>query len=174
VAVAFKHRDDARRGMHWRGHVGAALLAFAPLGAALSAAGAPALAGVGLVVAATLATLPDIDERLPMQHRGWTHTVWFVAGMTLVASGLGAVAGGAVGRPLTITMVGGGAAAIALTSHLAADVVTPMGVRPFAPLWGWHYTFDLTPARNPRANATLLALGVAATVGLQAAVALAA
>ena len=134
--------------MHRWGHVGAALLAYAPVGAAVTAAGDPALAIGGAAVAVAVSTLPDADELLPLDHRGPTHTVWFVAACALVAFGLGAAAGGAVGRPAALPAVAGAAVGLSLASHLLADIVTPMGVRPFYPLSSWHHSLEVTPARD--------------------------
>jgi len=42
-----------------------------------------------------------------------------------------------------------------------------MGVWPFRPLSEWHYTFDLTPSKSPRANRLCFGAGslsVAATL----------
>ena len=154
--------------MHRWGHVGAALLAYAPVGAVVTAAGDPALAIGGAAVAVAVSTLPDADEFLPLDHRGPTHTVWFVAACALVASGLGAVAGPAVDRPAVLPAVAGAAVGLSLVSHLLADVVTPMGVRPLYPVSSWHHSFEVTPARNPRANAALFGLGSAALLAGQA------
>lgn len=154
------------------GHVGAALCCYAPVAAAQSARGEPGLALLGAGVAVACSTLPDVDELdlLPVDHRGPTHTVWFVALGALLAAGIGALAGTFVGRPLAVAATVGVAASVSLGSHLLADVVTPMGVRPFYPLSAWHHSFDLTPAKNPRVNVTLLAVGLAVTVASQAVV----
>lgn len=146
--------------MHRWGHVGAALFLYAPAGAVLTGGGEPSLAALGAAVAVAMATLPDADEPLPMAHRGYTHTIWFVA----VLAALAAVAGTvlewylAAGPLLAITV--GGATAISLLSHLLADSITPMGIRPFYPVSTWHHSFDFTPAANPRANTTMLGAGV--------------
>ena len=47
--------------MHYWGHVGAALLAYAPVGAAVTAAGASGLAALGAVLAVTV---PDVAALL--------------------------------------------------------------------------------------------------------------
>ena len=154
--------------MHRWGHVGAALLAYAPVGAVVTAAGDPALATVGAAVAVALSTLPDADEFLPLDHRGSTHTVWFVAACVLVAFGLGAAAGPGVGRPAALPAVAGAAVGLSLVSHLAADLLTPMGIRPFHPVSSGHYSMQVTPARNPRANVALFAAGTAVLAGSQA------
>jgi inner membrane protein len=154
--------------MHRWGHAGAALLAYASVGAAVTAAGDPALAVGGAAVAIAVSTLPDADELLPLDHRGPTHTVWFVAVCALAASGLGTVAGPPVGRPAALPAVVGAAVGLSLVSHLLADVVTPMGVRPLYPVSSWHHSLEVTPARNPRANAALFGLGSAALLAGQA------
>lgn len=74
--------------MHKPGHLGASLLAYAPLMALLIALEQPLTAFVGLGVAGSLAMLPDIDQRLPrIKHRGASHTVW-----TPLAVGVGVAA----------------------------------------------------------------------------------
>ena len=107
--------------MHRWGHVGAALLAYAPVGAAVTAAGAPGLAALGAVVAVTASTVPDVDEFLPVAHRGPTHTVWFVVDCTLLAGGVGAAVGPGVGWPVALPAVVGAAVGLSLASHLLAD-----------------------------------------------------
>jgi inner membrane protein len=145
--------------MYRLGHAGAALCCYGPVAALLSAGGDPTLAAVGTAVAVGLSSLPDVDEVLPIPHRGPTHTVWFVAACSLLAAGLGVVAGARLGNPSVLATVFATATAISLVSHLLADSITPMGIRPFAPLSGWHHSFDLTPAANPRANAALFGAG---------------
>ena len=158
--------------MYAPGHVGAALFCYAPVAAALSRDGEPALAIAGAAVAVALSTLPDADELavVPVDHRGPTHTVWFVVVASFAAAAFGALAGLVVGRPDALGVTVGVAAAVSLTSHLLADIITPMGVRPFSPLSEWHHSFDLTPAKNPRANTTMLVVGLAVTAAGQAAV----
>lgn len=72
---------------------------------------------------------------------------------------VGAVVGATVGRPSGLAAAVGAASAVSLGSHLLADSITPMGIRPLYPLSTWHHSFDLTPAKNPRANVALLAGG---------------
>ena len=168
--------------MYWRGHVGIALLAYAPVAGALRIAGEPGLATLGAVVAVAFATLPDADEWLPVAHRGPTHTVAFaVAAGALVAlaTAVAPLAGGGLALaaaaptatalpPWTPAFVGG-VATLSLCSHVAGDAITPMGIWPLRPLSERHLTLDLTPAANPRANRLFLGIGVAAialSVGL--------
>ena len=157
--------------MYKTGHYGVALLAYAPLGATLLAAGfeVGALAGGAVVVA--LSGLPDVDRRVPfVDHRGSTHTIWFALVIGVALGGLGAAVSG--------TLIGVSSAAaggfgfvvgtLAMVSHLLGDVVTPMGVTPFWPVSNAHYTLSLTRADNPIANYLLLAGGLAVTVGVLA------
>ncbi|WP_123619442.1 metal-dependent hydrolase [Halorubrum sp. CSM-61] len=159
--------------MHWRGHVGIALLAYAPVAAAVRAAGEPELAALGAAVAVGFSTVPDLDHRMPVAHRGPTHTVAFAVAAGAFAALAAAVAlsagdwtvfaaGGETALPPWTPAFVGGVATLSLCSHVAGDAITPMGIRPFRPILKWHVTFDLTPAANPRANRLFLGIGVAA------------
>lgn len=151
--------------MYKEGHVGAALLAYAPLGALAVAVGDPALARAGAVTAAGLAMLPDVDMRLPfLKHRGPTHTVWFAVACGLVSGVLGgytALAGG-VRAALATGAFTAVVATLTVLSHVLADALTPMGVRPFTPWSNRWYSLHVTRASDPRSNRLLLVAGVAA------------
>lgn len=159
--------------MYWRGHVGIALLVYAPIAGVVLAAGEPGLAVAGVLLAVTFATLPDADQFLPIPHRGPTHTLAFAIGMGILV----AVAAAVIDPAITPTVLApsvvpttpwwtpaflGGVTTLTLFSHIAGDALTPMGIRPFRPISEFHYTMDLTPAKNPRANYLFLAAGVAA------------
>ena len=153
--------------MHWQGHVGAAAIAYAPLGAWLATTGDQRLAVVGLLVAVSLSTVPDVDQYLPIDHRGVTHTVWFVAAGAIVTGLTGYAGATLVATNASVAgSILGAVAVIALTSHLVADVLTPMGIRPFEPLSSASYTFELVYSKNRRANRMLLAGGGVAVVVL--------
>lgn len=154
--------------MHREGHIGAALLAYAPVGAVVLALGFDTYALGGGVVAAGLAMLPDYDQRVPgLAHRGPTHTVWFA----LAVGTLLGIVGGLAGRPTGLAAVvalgtfGFATGFLTVVSHILADALTPAGVRPFAPYRTRHYSADLTRASNPVANYALLAVGAVA-IGL--------
>ncbi|RLM63264.1 metal-dependent hydrolase [Halorubrum sp. Atlit-8R] len=150
--------------MYRKGHVGASLVVYAPLGFLVTALASIEVGAAGAVGVASLAMVPDLDMRVPfVKHRGITHTVWFAL---LVGIAFGA-AGLAVGlrSGLVEALLFGGAGflfgVVTIGSHLLADALTPMGVRPFAPLRDTEYTLDLVAAANPLANYALLGLGVA-------------
>lgn len=152
--------------MHREGHIGAALLANAPLAFVLLVVGATELAlGVG-VVAAGGAMLPDYDMRIPgLEHRGITHTVYFVALAGVVGALGGAILGWVrSGLPGALLLGGLGLAVGVLTygSHLAADMLTPAGIDPWND--GNTQTLDVARADSTIANYTLLGLGVGAAL----------
>lgn len=156
--------------MYWPGHVGAALLLYAPVGTALNARAGTVLAAVGTGTAVLFSTLPDIDKQLPVEHRGPTHTLWFAAGVAVAAGLIGLLGGVAFGAPTALGVVAGTAAFISLCSHLLADSITPMGIAPLVPLVAWHHSFELTRAANVTANLVLLTLGLFTTAGVHAVV----
>ncbi|WP_049920277.1 metal-dependent hydrolase [Halobiforma nitratireducens] len=153
--------------MYQTGHYGVALLAYAPLGAVVALAGSPGGAIVGGLVCVGLSTLPDFDHRLPMvEHRGPTHTVAFAL---LVGAALAAAAAILVESPSPLIDVGFVAfsfvvGVVSIGSHLLADALTPMGVRPFWPVSDRHYSLGVTHAGNPVANYALFGVGVGMAV----------
>lgn len=149
--------------MHREGHVGAALLVYAPLGLVATVVAGTELALLGAVVAAGLSTLPDVDVRLPLaRHRGPTHSLAFALLVGLVLAAVGGAGGihrgllSGLGGATFGFLVGAGT----IVSHLAVDVITPMGIRPFWPVDSRHYSLALTPSANPIPNYALLAIGV--------------
>ncbi|WP_424016011.1 metal-dependent hydrolase [Halorubrum xinjiangense] len=149
--------------MYRKGHVGASLVVYAPFGFLVTVLASIEVGLVGAAGVASLAMVPDLDTRVPfVKHRGITHTVWFAL---LVGVAFGAV-GVAVGlqRGVVEALLFGGAGflfgAVTIVSHLLADALTPMGIRPFAPVRDAEYTLDLFTAANPLANYALLGLGV--------------
>ncbi|MDZ5811036.1 metal-dependent hydrolase [Halorubrum sp. AD140] len=152
--------------MYWRGHVGIALLAYAPVAGATLTVGEPGLTLLGGGLSVAVATLPDVDQQLPGPHRGPTHTLAFAFAAGLLAGVLAAVAlAGGAGHAIpgwTPAFVGG-TVTLSLCSHIAGDAITPMGIRPFRPLSTAHYTLDLMPAKNPRANRIFLVAGLLST-----------
>ncbi|WP_136588938.1 metal-dependent hydrolase [Salinigranum halophilum] len=154
--------------MYRNGHYGVALLTFTPVGVALVMTGLVDLAFVVGAGALWLAMLPDLDHRVPgLSHRGVTHTVWFA----LLLGGVLGAAGVAVGRlglgapygPETLGAVGAAVGLVSVGSHLLADVLTPMGIRPLWPLSGRKFTLSLWTADSTLGNYSLLSLGVFVT-----------
>ena len=148
--------------MHRKGHVGASLVVYAPLGFLVTALASIELGLVGAAGVASLAMVPDLDMRVPfVKHRGITHTVWFAL-LVGVAFGTGGLALGLQSGVAEALLFGGAGflfGAVTIVSHLLADALTPMGIRPYAPVRDDEYTLDLFTAANPLANYGLLGLG---------------
>ncbi|WP_339103411.1 metal-dependent hydrolase [Haloterrigena salinisoli] len=153
--------------MYQVGHYGTALVAYAPLGTAVALAGHETTAILGALACVALSTLPDCDHRVPLvEHRGPTHSLAFAL---LVGAGLAGIAAMLVdaGSPLLgVGLVGFAFAvgALSICSHLLADALTPMGIRPLWPLSNRRYTLAVTRAANPLANYALLGVGVGAVL----------
>jgi inner membrane protein len=80
--------------MYRRGHHGVALLVYAPIAYVLLDGNRLILAAVGAALMFSLATLPDIDQRIRfVKHRGATHTVLFALVVGVVLAGLGWLVG---------------------------------------------------------------------------------
>jgi len=157
--------------MYRLGHVGAALVVYAPVGLALLLADLPGLAVVGGALSFSLASLPDVDHKLPLvSHRGVTHTFLFAIAVGLAIGAAGWLLGGTVDFATSAQfaafgfVVGTGT----IVSHLFADAITPMGVTPFCPVSGRHYTLGLTRADNTVANYLLLTVGLLAVAAVLA------
>ena len=145
-----------------KGHVGASLVVYAPFGFLVTALVSIEVGLVGAAGVASLAMVPDLDTRIPfVKHRGITHTVWFALLIGL-AFGLVGLAVGLQTGVVEALLFGGAAflfGAVTIVSHLLADALTPMGIRPYAPVSDTEYTLDLFTAANPLANYGLLGLG---------------
>jgi len=151
------------------GHYGVSLLAYAPVGATLVGAGRADLAFVGGAVVLWLATLPDVDHRLPfVEHRTVTHTIPFALLIGAAVGGVAYVGAAALpdlfGSSETAGALGAFLGTYAIVAHLLGDVVTPSGIPLLWPLTGRSYTLSLWTAKNRVANYGLLALGVFVTV----------
>jgi len=155
--------------MHREGHIGMALLFYAPVGFITAIVTTLELAALGVIVPVGLAMLPDIDMKLPgVKHRGITHTIHFAAMVGLILS-LGGVLLGWSAGPLAALMVGLFGVitgSMAILSHIVADALTPAGVDMFHN--GESLRYDIARARNPIANYSLLVLGVAACLAAAA------
>lgn len=160
--------------MNRDGHLGAALLAFVPIGLTMMEAGAGGLALVWAAVAASLTMVPDHDQRVPfVSHRGVTHTLLFAVGFGLA---VGAVTGAfaeaghiqvgpsfvvldhRVGPLQTVGFVVG---TVTVLSHLAADALTPAGVPLLWPLSDHRFSLGLVAADDVLANYGLFLAGLA-------------
>ncbi|WP_222918909.1 metal-dependent hydrolase [Natrinema sp. SYSU A 869] len=154
--------------MYRDGHAGFNALLYAPFVPLVSASYSLEAALWGAVLALAAATLPDFDQGIPwIDHRGPTHTVWFAllfgliagAGTVLVArSSFGSGGGFTFGFGFVIGTCG-------ILAHLVGDVVTPMGISPFAPVSRAHMTLNWFKSKNEGLNRAFLLVGSAALLG---------
>lgn len=150
------------------GHLGVALGAYAPIGFATTVAGYRELAFLGAGLAVAVVMLPDVDVKIPLlPHRSYTHTVWFALLVGVACGAIPVLAGQSVGGvpPSSIAALAGITGATTVCSHVAADALTPMGVRPFAP-FGGHYSLGVVGAANRTANLVLFLAGVGTFLGV--------
>ncbi len=154
--------------MYQKGHYGAALLAYAPVGFVVTVAGFQALALAGGAVAVALAMVPDFDTRIPfVDHRGPTHTVWFAVLVGFAVGAAGFLFGQGLGVASTVALAGFGflVGFVTICSHIAVDSITPMGVTPFTPFSARHISYDIVLAKNRVANWLFLTAGALVATG---------
>lgn len=157
--------------MHREGHIGLGLLLYAPLAYHFTSTSQLTLMAVGLIAAAVHSYAPDFDLWLPgVRHRGLTHT--FLGGLIAAAlTVLIVVATIALGyttlRPSLVEYVSIAGftfliSYVGFLSHLAGDVLTPMGIQPFRPWSTRTYSLNLVYASDKTANEQLAYLGALA------------
>lgn len=155
--------------MHRSGHLGFALLCWAPIALQLTEAGALSLALAGGVVCVSLTQLPDLDLSISLlRHRGPTHSISFALAVGAVcARAFGSLedwlietlrvepasldlAPAAPVAPLVpespVAAVGGLAGVVAVGAHVVADSLTPAGVEPLWPINRDRYSLSLVDA----------------------------
>lgn len=147
--------------MYRGGHIGLNALLYAPFLPLVSRSWSVELAVIGAVFTVGLANLPDIDQPLPwIRHRGPTHTIWFA-----ILIGLLTGVGTAFFVDLNLSFYFGFVVGTcSILAHLAGDIVTPIGISPFAPLSRIHVTLDWFKSKNVRVNRILLLLGSIALI----------
>lgn len=140
--------------MHKTGHQGVNLIVASIATVLLYGTGnSQYILPVGIIIVA-LAGLPDIDMKLPIKHRGITHTIWFIA---LTGAGVGGATYALFASP-ELALAIGGATALGIFGHILGDVITPMGVQPFYPI-GNTYSLGVVRAGNVLANWGLVIVG---------------
>jgi len=158
--------------MFREGHLGVTLALSVPIVGVLAAAGHWELAGFVFVIVFASEPLPDLDSTpyVSLPHRGPFHSIVFAAGVGLLASALGFVFGTVFETftPTVAVIVGGLSAFYGVCTHLVADVINPLGIRPFWPLSDRCYRIPepdgICKADNPIANVLFLFGGILLTL----------
>ncbi|MCD6324482.1 MAG: metal-dependent hydrolase [Desulfurococcales archaeon] len=105
-----------------------------------------------IIASTALSTLPDIDIRLRITHRKYTHNIFF-----------GLAAGVALGLAthwLGIGfLLGFASAVVGVGTHLLADLMTYRGFNPVAPLGGGVRSLKLFRSSNRAVNDAFLVAG---------------
>ncbi|MFB6152417.1 MAG: metal-dependent hydrolase [Haloarculaceae archaeon] len=153
--------------MYPAGHYGMALLAWAPVAAALVGSGHEVAALAGVVGVLVLARVPDYDRHVRgLTHRGVTHTIPFALLVGALLGSVGFLLGAALAGAPPLALGGFGllVGVISTGSHLLADVLTPIRIAPFWPVTSADCSLGVVEPDSWGGNYGLLALGVAATV----------
>lgn len=154
--------------MYRPGHYGMVLLLYSVVGHALLSRrhDSHALAGTALVLLVTMT--PDWDMYVSwLPHRGPTHSVGFALVVGAVCGLLVVLGSRYLGqRSRTSARLGiwaTGLGTFSVLTHVLADAINPVGVRPFYPFSDMHVTLNLVPASDPVWNTGLLAVGLLVT-----------
>lgn len=158
--------------MNRPGHLGVSLLLYAPATYFLVLRDLTVVWGLGLLGVVFWSYAPDVDMKLPIPHRGPTHTVLAavvagvltgVAAVYLASLGVGGsgefVLGSALQAYSAAAVFGFGVGVLGVVSHIVGDWLTPMGVRPFWPFMNGSYSLGLVGAGNRLANQLLSLVG---------------
>ena len=139
--------------MRAEGHYGFAALVLSPLAYAATLTGMnPRDATTMLFLAISLSTLPDIDLRLRVKHRGPTHSAIFAC---IIGLGMGALLSYS-GLPFYLGL---SATILASLTHLAADALTYRPFNPLYPLADLRVALRLVRADDPVVNYGFMKLG---------------
>lgn len=179
--------------MYRRGHVGVAMLAYAPIGFVLLRERQLGLAIAGLLGVLAVEPLPDNDMWIPgLNHRGTSHSLLCALLVGTVLGALGWVIDDQLGTFLAsldqstvgpfvgvfdivgeqlrdlderaLAMFGFAVGSFGIFVHLLADAITVYGIQPLLPLSGWRLSFSTLRADNSFANNALFAVGAGALV----------
>lgn len=160
------------------GHLGISLLLSAPFAYILYAGEPTAILALGVTGVVFWSLLPDVDQLLPIPHRGPTHSFVAagIAGLVTATLAAALVATGGDGYPafspestfhasLVAAGFGFGIGALGVVSHLLGDVITPMGIRPWWPRSSRKYSLSLVLSADIRANLALAYAGTLVLIG---------
>lgn len=144
------------------GHVGTALIVYAPVAYVLLRFDNDRRMWFGVLVLLGVVMGPDVDMYVAgLAHRGITHTVWTALLVGILVAG---IAWGFIpvarARRISVAVFGFQVGALGIIVHLLGDVVTPMGIRPLYPVYREPYSIELVLATDAQANTGLLIAGV--------------
>ncbi len=136
--------------MNPRGHIGLNLIITSLVAYALGMRGL--YVNSIIILSTALSTFPDIDIRLRIAHRKYTHNLFLAAIIAFFIGYLTHVIG--LGFNLGFWSVFAG-----MTTHLIGDLMTYRGFNPLAPIGERNYSLKLFKSSNKAVNDTFLVAG---------------
>jgi len=137
--------------MNWRGHAGLNLAVLSVVGMLFNFYDIHY--SIIVAVSTIFSSLPDIDLKLEIGHRKYTHNILFA----LIFSALFGYATYYVIHDFTL---GFSIMFSALIIHIVGDLMTYKPFNPFAPFTRGSYSFKLFRSSSKTVNNALMALGV--------------
>ena len=145
--------------MRAEGHVGFSLILSCPLMLYLTRGGIFNIQTsiVALMVIASVSTVPDLDIRLEIKHRYYTHNITFTTILSAVIAYIASKAGISFIQAFIVCFLG-------IVSHLLIDLFNYVGLPLAYPLSKKRYSLKIVTARNRAANKALFTMGVTSLV----------
>ncbi len=143
--------------MHKKGHIGINALLYSPIAFALSYYGYIQYAIAGGILIWFFSGIPDIDQKIPnVTHRGpVTHSVFSAIGASILTTAPLFT----ITQNTTTLLFAAGISAFIILGHMIGDVITPAGIKPFAPYKDYEANIVVCKAKNPIANLGFFAFG---------------
>ena len=136
--------------MNWRGHAGLNLAVLSIIGMLFNFYDIHY--GIIVAVSTIFSSLPDVDLKLEIGHRKFTHNVWF-------ALAFSALFGYGTYYIIHDFTLGFSIMFSALIIHIVGDLMTYKPFNPFAPFTHGSYSFKLFKSSSKAVNNSLMVLG---------------
>lgn len=140
-------------GTDGKGHAGLNLLVTSSTALALGLSGW--LVNAVIILSTILSTLPDIDLRLELPHRKYTHNVLFA----LLAGSAAGIVTSVLGFGFELGFY---SVCVGVLTHILGDLLTYRSFAPLYPLVRRRFSFRLFHSSNKYVNSIFLLLGSAA------------
>ena len=145
--------------MHAKGHFGLTLLVLSVFSIPIGFGPDNVMIFI-IIISAGLSSIPDVDIRLGIKHRGLTHNILFAI---IIGILFGILFGYSSG--LVYGLIGFVSGFLGVMLHLLGDLMT---YQPFKPLWPFdkrEISYGFFAAKSKTANKGFLTLGIVAFMG---------
>jgi len=136
--------------MNWRGHAGLNLTVLSVIGLLFDIYGINYY--VIMVISTALSSLPDIDLRMEISHRKYTHNIFFALVLSVMF-------GYVTYYVIHDFYLGFSVMFTSLVIHIVGDLMTYKPFNPLAPLVRGAYSFKLFKSSSKVVNNALIFLG---------------